>query len=450
MAFGLRTAVLLGVASFLFAAVVLPGCSAATDRMSYLDNGVIRIGVDLDLGGAITYLWTSASEGNLVNSADWGRQIQMSHYSGPVPFTPHGKQPDKAWAGLGWNPIQSGDCFGNRSRVIAYRNDGKMLYVKCIPMQWPLNNEPGECTYECWIRLEANTAHVRCRLLNHRSDHTQYPGRGQELPAVYTNGPWYRLMTYVGDRPFTGDAIKQMPAAFPWTGWLATENWAALVDDNDWGLGVWHPGVYSFIGGFAGTPGKGGPKDGPTGYIAPIHEEIIDHNIDYEYSYVLIVGSLTGIRNYVYAHASRPDPPVYRFSRDRQHWRYVNATDSGWPIRGELNPSLDQHDPQMLGPAGFWHAEAAPTLLLRAAFAGTTGQATVYWSRFDAPGFKQARSVAFGVVPDGRYRTYRVDLRASPEYHGEITGIRLDPTEGGTPGSHVRIKWIRFGKLGSY
>src|SRR5882672_4869269 len=43
------------------------------DRVSYLDNGVIRLGVNLELGGAITYLSTSKSRTNLINSYDWGR-----------------------------------------------------------------------------------------------------------------------------------------------------------------------------------------------------------------------------------------------------------------------------------------------------------------------------------------------------------------------------------------
>jgi len=103
--------------------------------MSYLDNGTIRVGVNLSLGGSITYLADSRDRINIINNHDWGRQIQMSFYSGPVPFTPGGKQPSKTWAGLGWNPIQSGDCAGNRSRIIDHRNDGKSIYVKCVPMQ---------------------------------------------------------------------------------------------------------------------------------------------------------------------------------------------------------------------------------------------------------------------------------------------------------------------------
>ena len=121
------------------------------EKMSYLDNGTIRLGMDLNIGGSIIYLADANDRINIINNHDWGRQIQMSFYSGPVPFTPGGKQPSKTWAGLGWNPIQSGDYAGNRSSIVEHKNDGKSIYVKCVPMQWPLDNEPGECTFESWI-----------------------------------------------------------------------------------------------------------------------------------------------------------------------------------------------------------------------------------------------------------------------------------------------------------
>ena len=137
---------------------------------------------------------------------------------------------------------------------------------------------------------------VRCRLTNAREDKAQYSGRAQELPAVYTNGAWYSLVSYLGDKPFTNDALSDLPVVFPWTGWQATENWTALVDKNGFGLGVVSPDNPLTIGGFAGTPGAGGPQDFPTGYIAPLHYEILDHDIEYEYNYFLIVGSLNEIR----------------------------------------------------------------------------------------------------------------------------------------------------------
>ncbi len=417
-------------------------CAGQEDRVSYIDNGTIRLGVNLDLGGAITYLARSDGGENIVNSADWGRQIQLSFYSGPNPFTPNGKKPADVWAGLGWNPIQSGDCFGNRSKVIDTSNDGKTLYVKCVPMQWPLNNEPGECTFECWITLEGNTAHVRARLVNHRSDKTQYQGRGQELPAIYTNGPWYKLITYTGDQPFTGGELTLRPTTMPWTAWQATENWSALVNEAGQGLGVWEPGLYQFIGGFAGTPGKGGPKDGPTGYIAPLFTEILDHNIEYEFNYVLIVGSIEDIRGYVYKHAERPKPPRWVFEKDRQHWVYGNVVDTGWPIAGELKVLVEGGDPQMHAPQSFWLAKDAPKLYIEAAYNTTDTHAQVFWARTDAPDLNEAKSINFDVVADGKYRTYEVDLAKSPEYKGTITGLRFDPVQVGKPGEFVRVKSI--------
>ena len=106
-------------------------------KMNYLDNGVIRLGVDLNMGGAITYLSRSGTEQNLVNSFDCGRQIQMSYYSGPVPFAIAGKQPKPEWSFIGWNPIQVGDAFGNSSKLLEHSNDSKQIYVKCIPLHWP-------------------------------------------------------------------------------------------------------------------------------------------------------------------------------------------------------------------------------------------------------------------------------------------------------------------------
>lgn len=77
--------------------------------MSYIQNDRIKVGIDLNLGGSITYLADVLKEENLINNHDWGRQVQMSFYSQPRPYTPNGKQPAPYWRGLGWNPIQSGD-----------------------------------------------------------------------------------------------------------------------------------------------------------------------------------------------------------------------------------------------------------------------------------------------------------------------------------------------------
>ena len=446
----------LSIPAVVWALACVTSLMAATPeaRMSFLDNGVIRIGVNLNAGGAITYLSLSGSQTNLVNNWDWGRQIQMSHYSGPVPFKPGGKEPAPHWLGLGWNPVQAGDHFRNASRILAHENDGKTLYIKCVPMQYALDNVPAECTFECWISLEGSSAQVRSRMVVDRPDRTQYPARDQELPAVYTIGTLYRLMTYSGDKPFTNGPLSRIEKSeeekkrggWPWVRYRATENWAALVDDSGFGVGLWKPDCYSFVGGFAGQPGRGGTYDDPTGYLSPMLVEIIDHNISYEYRYELIVGSLEQIRKHVYDRAPRPAPPTYRFEKDRQHWFYRHAADTGWPIRGELNVLLHDDDPQIIGPAAFWLATDAPKLRIEAAFKTAEQHARVWWKRFDDDRFTETRSRSFRIEPDGNYRVYEVDLAESPEYRDVITGLRLDPGERGGEGRWVKIRSIILGK----
>ena len=237
--------------------ILLVTTPVRAERMSYLANDSIKIGVDLDQGGTITFLARADGGENLINCHDLGRQIQQSYYSGPHPF---GKA-HPGWKNWSWNPIGSGDVYHHPSRVLEHINDGKTLYTKTIPMQWALDNVPGECTFETWITLEGKTAQVRNRLVNDRSDRAQYPAHDQELPAVYTIGKLYRLFTYKGDRPFENQPVHQIQnAGPPWAGWTATENWAALVDDRGWGVGVIQPGVYSFIGGFHDKPNTGGSR----------------------------------------------------------------------------------------------------------------------------------------------------------------------------------------------
>jgi hypothetical protein len=456
-----RVKYLLVFAAIIIATILQPSYGSRSsnkpvrEKMSFLDNGNIRVGINLDLGGSITYLADAKEKINIINNHDWGRQIQMSFYSGPNPFTPNGKQPSKTWAGLGWNPIQSGDYGGNRSRVVEHRNDGKGLYVKCVPMQWPLDDEPGECTFETWIRLDKNTALVRSRINNKRLDKTQYSGRGQELPAVYTNGPWYRLMSYTGDKPFTGDKLARFRKTWtsfkdvdgdPWENWLATENWAALVDDDNWGLGVFKPDTYSFKGGFFGVPGKGGSKDGPTGYISPIQEEILDHNIEYEYEYRLILGTLDEIRQYAYEHSAKKSLPDYRFEKDRQHWVYRNAVDTGWPIEGKLYVKLERNDPQLNGPTGFWLARDVPKIFIHAACHTHDINARLYWKTREENSFTNQKSVSFNLRPDGKYHIYEIDLSSCQHYKGDITGLRLDPVATGKEGDYIEIKSISWRK----
>jgi hypothetical protein len=419
----------------------------AEPQMSFLDNGRVKVGVDLSLGGAITWLSRDGGE-NLVNSYDYGRQIQMSYYSGPVPFESGGQKPADHWRHLGWNPVQAGDEFKHGSKTLEHRNDGRTLYVKCIPLQWPLNNIPAECVFESWLELDGIALKARSRLTNARADKTRYPARHQEMPALYANAPFHRVVSYTGAKPFSGDAVQVIPkpqTKHPWAFWDATEQWSALLDKDDRGVGLIAPGVVRFTGGFAGKPGPNDPRGASTGYLAPLGTEIIDFNIVHEYRYEVVPGSLSEIRERA-AKTARREPPAWSFENSRMGWNYANASDSGWPVTGMLNVNSLGNDPQLLSPRTFWNAEDAPVLTIEAAFKTADKNATVYWVRHGQSAPRGEDAISFPITGDGEMRPVRVRLADSKSYAGPMAQLRFDPVAKGAEGDWVKVRSIRLAK----
>jgi hypothetical protein len=431
-------------AALLFASLITLSF-AAEERMSFLDNGQVKVGVDLNLGGAIT--WLSGKDGqNVVNNFDHGRQIQLSYFSGPVPFEFNGQKPAPQWEHIGWNPIQAGDDFHHGSQTIEHRNDGHTLYVKCVPLQWPLNNVPGECTMESWLELDGSVVKARARLVNARSDHTPYPARLQELPALYANAPFHRVVSYTGDRPFEGQAIELIPKSVtkhPWTFWLGTEQWSALLDESDHGIGLITPGRVWFTGGFAGKPGPNDTHTTHTGYLAGQALEVLDHNIEHEFRYEVVLGSLAEIRVRAKIHAPST-LPAWTFKSDRQGWHGTDVHDQGWPVKGELAVQLDGADPQLLSPLAFWCAEDAPFLIIDAAFKTKQTNATIYWRKHGSNAPSRDDFLVFPIQGDGEFRSYRVRLADKASYAGAIVQLRFDPVGKGTPEDQVRVRSIKL------
>src|SRR6266496_3984493 len=412
-----------------------------------LDNGVIKVGVDTSYGGAITYLSQSGSTTNLINDYDHGRQVQQSYYSGPANFVPPGAIQNPNWSPFPWNPVQAGDSYDYPSQVLAYSNANGVIYIKTRPKQWALQNWPADCIMEQWTHLEGPAVRVHCKLTNNRSDHTQYPWYGQELPAAYGVGTLCHIFTYTGTAPFTGGALTQQPSTWPPVQWRATENWSAFVDGSNFGIGVHNPDAINTGGGYlnAGNPCMGGSADNNTAYIAPVHLEVLDYNIVYEYDFNLIVGTLTGIRNWVYTHHSdhRPD---YYFGRSRQHW-WANYGDAG-PPSGFLRENLNGPDPILTGPYTAFAASACPRIYFAARYVMSSPPAgpfaQLFWETNNSGDFSETRSQTISVIPDGRWRIYSFNVGANAAWSGLISQLRLDPIQSGGAGDYVDIAGISY------
>ncbi|KAA6347998.1 hypothetical protein EZS27_004535 [termite gut metagenome] len=423
--------------------------------VQYLENSRVKLGIDLSIGGAVTYLSDRDNGGkNMINSADWGRQIQLSYYSGPAPFIgPKGEQPSEAWAGLGWNPIQSGDYGGNRSKVLEfeYRGDNAM-FVRCQPMQWPHTaGISGDCEFECLYTLTGNVFTLEATIVNKRPDKTQYSARHQEMPALYTNGPWYKLVTYLGDQPFSNRPVttlvdKNDGKGWPWLFFYSPEQWVALLDDNGKGIGVFQPDAMLFDAGFHGgdaLKGTGDEKSGQTGYIAPVTSQILDHNIRWTYTTAFVLGTVDDIRNYAKSHRQTNLCPEWVFRDSRLGWYYEgNAHDTGWPLPGMLDFAFSKNA-VLTRSEIFWKAEDAPVLEIEGAFATADKQLTLIVELRPTDEKKNSFSISQPVNADGVNRTSLINLSVLPDYNGAIKGIKLKFSDEGS----AKIKRIKFRSL---
>lgn len=398
----------------LIAGALLAFAAPAHAAVSVLDNGTVRVGVDLQHGDLT---WLSRSHGEYADNLLLASE--QSYYGGP--YLPDGSP---TWHG-----------YQDIAVVNAHSNNGKTIYARAYSLTC-------ECVMQTWVTLRGNAVIVRNRLTNSRSDPTPYAAGWQELPALYAQGP-NRLVTYQGAAPFTHAPTEDdtanargefyTPSHF---GFTATEHWAALVNKAGFGIGLVEPDQVNLIG------ITGSENGWPSGYLSGVRQEVMDSNIVYDYTYTLVVGTVGQIRAYAYAH--RPDPrPTYLFAHDREHFTEVNATDNGFPINGALRVHVDQWDPQLVGPDAIWPAKRVPRLYVRGAWHTDQVEAQLFWSGLGGT-FTETQSRAFRVIPDGTFKTYRIDLFQSAEYAGLIDRIRLDPVAGLDPGGWVDISCISY------
>lgn len=273
------------------------------DKTVYLENGRFRLGVTLDWGGAIGELTdkTQKTYGNLLNRHDTGRLVQQSFY-GPTEIEGYenGSYGGGAW---GYNPVQGGDQFGNKSKLVRFEQTEDRIRIVSRPMDWAKNNAPTMTYYTNEYTLTEDGVRVENSVIDFLN--TPWTPRHQELPAFYTVSALGTFVFYDGDKPWTDDALRYERDLPFWGGnddaYFTvrdgnTETWCAWVDDGDYGVGLFTPGAEILLAGRFEFNGSKSAEDNATNYVAPLRTFALEYGEPFSYTYYLTAGSLDEIR----------------------------------------------------------------------------------------------------------------------------------------------------------
>lgn len=297
------------------------------DKEIFIQNQKLKAGVNLDWGGALSYLEdldsaveVAQKDGriildshageksggkvlsrsvNLINCHDTGRLVQQSYYGA---FDGEGYEPgyfmESRWS---YNPVQGGNQFNGKSKIVDVRLAETQLYIKARPMDWALDDAHITPSYmEATYTLDGGVLKTECRFV----DFSGYPNRvsSQELPAFYCAEP---LNDFIypdenGELVSVPDLIFWPDAGYP--NFKTSENWSAFTagGTDGFGIGLLTPHHDTFL---AGVFGRGGcstadpAAEGPTSYIACVDTFEFMSFRPFEYEFYLTTGDANEIRS---------------------------------------------------------------------------------------------------------------------------------------------------------
>ena len=291
------------ITALLLLSLLLPvlGADKEPAQAAYIDNGQVRLGVDLGAGGGIFYFSEKTPERNLLNHADKGRFIQQSYY-GRADGSMWDKQP---WR---WNPVQGGGWRGEPAKVLESSIQADKLYVKTLPKHWATGEDVPEAVMEEWIELHGKIAQIHFRFSYHGT--VNQPPADAELPAFFADGALPNLVFYSGTQPWTGGDLTRIVPGWPNHGGTATESWAAYVDDKDWGIGLFFPGKTRFTYYRFKGNGQNGPTGSACSYFAPLSRVTIVNGFVYDYTIDVAIGTVPELRDTFKTLAASLPPPA--------------------------------------------------------------------------------------------------------------------------------------------
>lgn len=281
--------------------------NAATNDLLFIDNGVLRLGIKPSSGASIAWLSRSAETNaahNIINHWDRGRLVQQSYY---------GNEDGSLWnkQSWRWNPVQGGEWRGAPARALEIRSTTNSFYTRTLPKHWASGVDLTNTLMESWITLTDAVARIHFKFTY--SGDTAHAERDQEIPAVFIEPEYKILILYDGDKPWTSAPPSRSIPGWPNESRKITEHWAAYINEQNFGLGVYvpvadHLTCYRF--------GDGNREHGSCSYLAPLTRFAITPNFVFEYDAFLTLGSPDEIRErftakapIVAAQSRECDPP---------------------------------------------------------------------------------------------------------------------------------------------
>ena len=275
------------------------------EKIIYMENARFRVGIYLSWGGGICYFEDKQdgddSVSNLLNMHDTGRLVQQSYYgTGSAPYE-RATYNSTLWS---YNPVQGGDQYGNKSRLVDYSisEDGLSVYIKCQPLDWAKNNEPTPSYMENTYTLYDNYLAVD----NSFTDYSGYthPSSHQEVPAFYTISYLSEFTYYAGTNGWTGDTLTTLKDLPFWAGnasayhpCLSDEKWFAWTAANGFGIGIYVPIAQQIVAGRFSYDGSKSDHAASTNYVAPLITKKMVSFETFSYSYAITSGTLEEIRS---------------------------------------------------------------------------------------------------------------------------------------------------------
>ena len=411
--------------------------------MVYLENGIVKVGVNLDWGGAISEI--SCQGVNLINNHDNGRQVQIGLFDGNdiLTYDPQNLMSPT----LGYSPNQGGDKYDHYSSVITYTLSEDSIYVKTCPLEWNPDNKgggssqgiPSDVYLEQWISLDGQKIKVDYKVTHFGSDN--HAAINQLIPYLHINLGFDRLITYENSNPWKGDDLieKSVPVFPESLNLQPTEYWASFVDNTGFGLTLYSVSHYPSWGvqRFATSPGAN--------LLTPTIQSDIPNNKIIKTSIYIIVGNYLDARDIIYSLKGNENPVTtsweFNVDDDSECWVPWNQLSSFLVSGGSMKTSSSGTDPQMLMNSALdIDASLYRNIELRMkASAGNV--ASIYFTTIADKEWNENKVKNFNIISGSTYVNYNLDMGALSTWTGRISQLRFDPSD---IDGDIEIDYIRL------